>query len=207
MVSRKTWTINSIMAFSGRTIKILRLSFKVCVVPEKNENPVSTDSSRAVNTEYQPRSCFPNSGPNLNFNRSETWPFLKFHGEPKVPLPKATPPQEIGKSMVNSPLIRPYLLGGGSFGGGTWDSHESCFPRSPGSRPSELQLGALLGVGVSSNRKHQHQDLLVVFLRDPKIKNLCFLGWASLPLITKDTNTPSKNYFGICLDTTDTQCR
>ena len=32
--------------------------------------------------------------------------------------------------MVNSPLIRPYLLGGGSFGGGTLDSHESmikCF--------------------------------------------------------------------------------
>ena len=28
--------------------------------------------------------------------------------------------------MVNSPLIRPYLLGGlGSFGGGTLDSHES----------------------------------------------------------------------------------
>ena len=26
--------------------------------------------------------------------------------------------------MVNSPLIRPYLLGGGSFGGGTLDSHE-----------------------------------------------------------------------------------
>ena len=29
--------------------------------------------------------------------------------------------------MVNSPLIRPYLLGGGSFGGGTLDSHESSF--------------------------------------------------------------------------------
>ena len=26
--------------------------------------------------------------------------------------------------MVNSPLIRPYLLGGGSFGGGTLDSDE-----------------------------------------------------------------------------------
>ncbi len=26
--------------------------------------------------------------------------------------------------MVNSPLIRPYLLGGGSFGGGTLDSHD-----------------------------------------------------------------------------------
>ena len=26
--------------------------------------------------------------------------------------------------MVNKPLIRPYLLGGGSFGGGTLDSHE-----------------------------------------------------------------------------------
>ena len=26
--------------------------------------------------------------------------------------------------MVNSPLIRPYFLGGGSFGGGTLDSHE-----------------------------------------------------------------------------------
>ena len=30
--------------------------------------------------------------------------------------------------MVNSPLIRPYLLGGGgSFGGGTLDSHDVCF--------------------------------------------------------------------------------
>ena len=27
--------------------------------------------------------------------------------------------------MVNSPLIRPYLLGGGSFGGGTLGSHDS----------------------------------------------------------------------------------
>ena len=27
--------------------------------------------------------------------------------------------------MVNSPLIRPYLLGGGSFGGGTLDSHDT----------------------------------------------------------------------------------
>ena len=27
--------------------------------------------------------------------------------------------------MVNNPLIRPYLLGGGSFGGGTLDSHDS----------------------------------------------------------------------------------
>ena len=26
--------------------------------------------------------------------------------------------------MVNSPLIRPYLLGGGSFGGGTLESHD-----------------------------------------------------------------------------------
>ena len=29
-----------------------------------------------------------------------------------------------GNPMVNSPLIRPYLLGGGSFGGGTLDSHD-----------------------------------------------------------------------------------
>ena len=29
--------------------------------------------------------------------------------------------------MVNSPLIRPYLLGG-SFGGGTLDSHEKRYP-------------------------------------------------------------------------------
>ena len=28
--------------------------------------------------------------------------------------------------MINSPLIRPYLLGGGSFGGGTLDSHDDC---------------------------------------------------------------------------------
>ena len=27
--------------------------------------------------------------------------------------------------MVDSPLIRPYLLGGGSFGGGTLDSHDN----------------------------------------------------------------------------------
>ena len=30
--------------------------------------------------------------------------------------------------MVNSPLIRPYLLGG-SFGGGTLDSHDFFFSR------------------------------------------------------------------------------
>ena len=29
--------------------------------------------------------------------------------------------------MVNSPLVRPYLLGGGSFGGGTLDSHDFMF--------------------------------------------------------------------------------
>ena len=29
--------------------------------------------------------------------------------------------------MVNSPLIRPYLLGGGGIGGGTLDSHDKIF--------------------------------------------------------------------------------
>ena len=29
--------------------------------------------------------------------------------------------------MVNSPLIRPYFLGGGGIGGGTLDSHDSRF--------------------------------------------------------------------------------
>ena len=33
--------------------------------------------------------------------------------------------------MVNSPLIRPYFLGGGSFGGGTLGSHDNMLNQNP----------------------------------------------------------------------------